>query len=50
MGSGCGNAIVENSPSSSGQLPVPVALNAADPTLFRCYYTRLYRKCKYFFQ
>ena len=34
MGSGCGNAIVENSPSSSGQLPVPVALNAAFSTLF----------------
>ena len=33
MGSGCGNSIVEN-PSSSGQLPVPVALNALSPTLF----------------
>ena len=33
MGSGCGNSIVEN-PSSSGQLPVPVALNAPSPTLF----------------
>ena len=33
MGSGCGNSIVEN-PSSSGQLPVPVALNAPYPTLF----------------
>ncbi len=34
MGSGCGNSIVENVPSSSGQLPVPVALNAGSPTLF----------------
>ena len=49
MGSGCGNATVEKFPSSSGQLPVPVALNAASPTLFRSYYTRFCRKCKYFF-
>ena len=34
MGSGCENAIVESFPSSSGQLPVPVALNAAFSTLF----------------
>ena len=34
MGSGCGNATVEKFPSSSGQLPVPVALNAAFSTLF----------------
>ncbi len=34
MGSGCGDSIVEK-PSSSGQLPVPVALNALSPTLFR---------------
>ena len=33
MGSGCGNSIVDD-PSSSGQLPVPVALNAPFPTLF----------------
>ena len=49
MGSGCGNATVEKFPSSSGQLPVPVALNAASPTLFRSYYTRFVRKCKYLF-
>ena len=47
MGSGCGNAIVDFDPSSAGQLPVPVALNAASPTLFRSYYTRFVRKCKY---
>ena len=47
MGSGCGNAIVELCPSSAGQLPVPVALNAASPTLFRSYYTRFVRKSKY---
>ncbi len=34
MGSGCGDPIVEHVPSSSGQLPVPVALNARSPTLF----------------
>ena len=34
MGSGCGDSIVEKYPSSSGQLPVPVALNAGSPTLF----------------
>ena len=34
MGSGCGNIIVDLRPSSSGQLPVPVALNAMLPTLF----------------
>ena len=34
MGSGCGDPIVEFHPSSSGQLPVPVALNAGSPTLF----------------
>ncbi len=34
MGSGCGDPIVERVPSSSGQLPVPVALNAGSPTLF----------------
>ena len=39
MGSGCGDSIVENIPSSSGQLPVPVALNAPSPTLFRVHYT-----------
>ena len=33
-------------PSSSGQLPVPVALNASLPTLFRSYYTRRKRKSK----
>ena len=33
MGSGCGNIIVDIHPSSSGQLPVPVALNAGLPTL-----------------
>ena len=49
MGSGCGNATVEKFPSSAGQLPVPVALNAASPTLFRSYYTRFVRKCKYLF-
>jgi len=46
MGSGCGDSIVEKNPSSSGQLPVPVALNALSPTLFTDYYTRFYRKCK----
>lgn len=45
MGSGCGNLIVA-SPSSSGQLPVPVALNAKLPTLFSPYYTRFAVKCK----
>jgi len=39
MGSGCGDSIVEKFPSSSGQLPVPVALNAPSPTLFCVYYT-----------
>ena len=34
-------------PSSSGQLPVPVALNARPPTLFRHYYTRKVEKSKY---
>ena len=34
MGSGCGIIIVDAGPSSSGQLPVPVALNAMKPTLF----------------
>ena len=34
MGSGCGYPTVEKFPSSSGQLPVPVALNARLPTLF----------------
>ena len=34
MGSGCGNIIVDIHPSSSGQLPVPVALAATLPTLF----------------
>jgi len=46
MGSGCGDPIVEKIPSSSGQLPVPVALNARSPTLFTAYYTRFDRKCK----
>ena len=32
--SGCGDSIVEIRPSSSGQLPVPVALNAPSPTRF----------------
>ena len=34
MGSGCGDPIAEKIPSSSGQLPVPVALHARSPTLF----------------
>ena len=34
MGSGCGDPIAEMNPSSSGQLPVPVALHARSPTLF----------------
>ena len=34
MGSGCGDPIAEILPSSSGQLPVPVALHARSPTLF----------------
>ena len=46
MGSGCGDSIVESNPSSSGQLPVPVALNAPSPTLFTAYYTRFHRKSK----
>ena len=33
-------------PSSSGQLPVPVALNAPSPTLFRSYYTPTVKKSK----
>ena len=33
-------------PSSSGQLPVPVALNASLPTLFKSYYTRRKFKSK----
>ena len=33
-------------PSSSGQLPVPVALNASLPTLFKSYHTRRKPKCK----
>ena len=32
--SGCENPIVEKFPSSSGQLPVPMALNARLSTLF----------------
>lgn len=36
-------------PSSSGQLPVPVALDARSPTLFSAYYTRFDSKCKEFF-
>ena len=36
-------------PSSSGQLPVPVALDARLPTLFSAYYTRFAPKCKGFF-
>ena len=35
-----------NFPSSSGQLPVPVALNALSPTLFRSYYTTFGEKSK----
>ena len=35
-----------NNPSSSGQLPVPVALNASLPTLFKSYYTRRKFKSK----
>ena len=46
MGSGCGDLIVERGPSSTGQLPVPAALNARSPTLFRDYYTRFDSKCK----
>ncbi len=46
MGSGCGDPIVEQNPSSSGQLPVPVALNAGSPTLFADYYTRFLPKSK----
>ena len=34
MGSGCGDPIAEKDPSSSGQLPVQVALHARSPTLF----------------
>ena len=36
-------------PSSSGQLPVPVALNAGPSTLFACYHTTKGEKCKYLF-
>jgi len=50
MGSGCGDPTVEKFPSSSGQLPVPVALNAGSPTLFRDYYTTNDRKCKDLFR
>jgi len=39
MGSGCGNPIVDKNPSSAGQLPVPMALNAGFPTLFALYHT-----------
>ena len=49
MGSGCGDLIVEKFPSSSRQLPVPVALNARSPTLFSNYYTRRFAKSKHFF-
>ena len=49
MGSGCGDGIVEKFLRPPGKLPVPVALNAASPTLFRSYYTRFVRKCKYLF-
>ena len=45
--SGCGDPIVERVPSSSGQLPVPVALNAGSPTLFRKHDTAKEGKCKY---
>ena len=34
-------------PSSTGQLPVPAALNARSPTLFTAYYTRYVKKSKY---
>ena len=47
MGSGCGDPIVESVPSSIGQLPVPTALNAGSPTLFRNYYTVKHWKSKY---
>ena len=46
MGSGCGDPIVESVPSSSGQLPVPEALNAGSPTLFKTNYTAFVNKCK----
>ena len=49
MGSGCGDSIVDKILRPPGKLPVPVALNALSPTLFRDYYTRFYRKCKYLF-
>ena len=45
--SGCGDPIVEHVPSSIGQLPVPTALNAGSPTLFRNYYTVKHWKSKY---
>ena len=48
MGSGCGDSIVEN-PSSSGQLPVPVALNALSPTLFGIIIHDFPEKVKRFF-
>ena len=44
--SGCGDPIVERVPSSVGQLPVPTALNAGSPTLFKTNYTSFVNKCK----
>ena len=35
MGSGCGDSIVDKILRPPGKLPVPVALNALSPTLFR---------------
>ena len=47
MGSGCGDGIVDQILRPPGKLPVPVALNAPSPTLFRHYYTPKERKSKY---
>ena len=49
MGSGCGGSIVEKVLRPPGKLPVPVALNALSPTLFRDNYTPFDRKCKHLF-
>ena len=44
MGSGCGDLIVERILRPPGKLPVPVALYAGSPTLFKVTIHDCYRK------
>ena len=50
MGSGCGDPIVDKILRPPGKLPVPVALNAGPPTLFRIHYSGFYGACKQVFK